>query len=73
MKNYVNNFDFFNFVLNNGYNNLELWSQEGKIWLKNYPKAHPFFWKKFEDFGKFRTSFVIFDFFWGAHGFFRTL
>lgn len=49
MKNYVNNFDFFNFVLNNGYNNLELWSQEGKIWLKNYPKAHPFFWKKFED------------------------
>ena len=45
MKNYVNNFDFFNFVLNNGYNNLELWSQEGKIWLKNYSKSTSFFWK----------------------------
>lgn len=49
MKNCVTNFDYFNFVLNNGYQNLELWSQEGKKWLQNYPKTHPFFWKKFGD------------------------
>jgi len=67
MKNNVNNFDYFNFVLNDGYFDLQYWSEKGKIWLKNYPKKHPYFWKKFGDiwyirkFDKFYKLESIFD------------
>ena len=67
MQNNVNNFDYFNFVLNDGYFDLQYWSEQGKIWLKNYPKKHPFFWKKFGDiwyirkFDKFYKLESIFD------------
>jgi hypothetical protein len=37
---------FFDFLSNSGYYNKNYWSNEGLNWLKNYPKKHPYFWKK---------------------------
>ena len=44
--NCVTYLQFMSFVLNNGYYNEQYWSYEGLKWLKEYPKKHPYFWKK---------------------------
>jgi hypothetical protein len=67
MKSYVSNYDFYGFVLNKGYLNLEYWSSVGKKWLYTYPKTYPFFWKKIGEewyirkFDKFFKIYEIFD------------
>jgi hypothetical protein len=47
--NCVSNINFLQFVLNNGYSKYEYWSDKGLLWLKNYPKKMPFFWKNFNN------------------------
>ena len=47
--NCVSNIDYLHFILNNGYKTYEYWSNEGLLWLKNYPKKIPYFWKYYDD------------------------
>ena len=42
----VSNFEFLEFVKENGYENEQFWDQEGKNFLKNTNAKHPTFWIK---------------------------
>lgn len=40
----VSNAEFYDFVVDGGYNREEIWTEEGKRWLKSTKSQHPLFW-----------------------------
>ena len=40
----VSNGEFMEFVLDNGYSQINYWDREGQAWLKSVQAKHPLFW-----------------------------
>ncbi len=57
----VSNGEFLEFVLDNGYKQLEFWDDEGKKFLNQTKATHPPFWIKDNDTFRYRTLSTIID------------
>jgi len=55
LKYLISNADFFEFIKDGGYSNLDYWDEEGKVFLKSTDAKHPIFWYKSDDKFLYRT------------------